>query len=140
MSKFRFRYPISVRYGDLDPQWHVNNSKFLTYIETTRLHYLLELGLFDGRSFNDLPFIVADVHVKYLLPIMPTDEVLVTMGITRIGTKSVVMEYEVWSADETRLFATAETVMVAYDYHTKASVPISAELRRIISDYEGKPL
>lgn len=140
MTKFRFHYPISVRYGDLDPQWHVNNSKFLTYIETARLHYLLKLGLFDGHSFNDLPFIVADVHVKYLLPIQPTDDVLVTLGTTRIGTKSAIMEYEVWSADETRLFATAETVMVAYDYATKSSVPVSAELRRTISEYEGKQL
>ncbi len=140
MTKFRFHYPISVRYGDLDPQWHVNNSKFLTYIETARLHYLLDLGLFDGHSFNALPFIVADVHVKYLQPIQPTDDVLVTMGITRIGTKSVIMEYEVLSGDEKTLFATAETVMVAYDYHSKTSVPVSDELRRVISEYEGKSL
>lgn len=140
MTNFRFHYPISVRYGDLDPQWHVNNSKFLTYIETARLHYLLKLGLFDGHSFNNLPFIVADVHVKYLQPIQPTDDVLITLGTTKIGTKSAIMEYEVWSADETRLFATAETVMVAYDYATKSSVPVSDELRRIISEYEGKQL
>ncbi len=138
MKKFRFQYPISVRYGDLDPQWHVNNSKFLTYIETARLHYLLELGLFDGHSFNDLPFIVADVHVKYLQPILPTDDVVVAMGITRIGNKSVTMEYEVLSADRARQFAAAETIMVAYDYYSKSSVPVSAELRRIIGDYEGK--
>jgi acyl-CoA thioester hydrolase len=138
MTKFRFQYPITVRYGDLDPQWHVNNSKFLTYIETARLHYLLNLGLFDGHSFNDLPFIVADVHVKYLEPIMPTDDVLVAMGITRIGNKSLTMEYEVLSADGSRLFATAETIMVAYDYHAKTSVPVSIELRKIICDYEGK--
>jgi len=139
MSKFRFHYPITVRYGDLDPQWHVNNSKFLTYIETARLHYLLEMGLFDGTSFDKLPFIVGDVHIRYFIPILPTDKVLVSMGITRIGTKSVVMEYEVTSGDGSRVFAAAETIMVAYDYHLKSSVPVSAELRKTISDYEGKP-
>jgi acyl-CoA thioester hydrolase len=138
MSKFRFQYPIAVRYGDLDPQWHVNNTKFLTYIESARLHYLLALGLFDGRSFDKLPFIVGDIHIRYLEPILPTDDVLVSMGVTRIGTKSLVMEYEVTSGDGQRLFATAETVMVAYDYFTKTSVPVSAELRKCIGDYEDK--
>ena len=138
MSKFRFQYPIAVRYGDLDPQWHVNNSKFLTYIETARLHYLLELGLFDGSSFNNLPLIVGDVHVRYLEPIFPTDDVLVSMGVTRIGNKSVVMEYEVTSSDGQRIFATAETIMVAYDYHKKTSIPVSTGLRKCFSDFEGR--
>jgi acyl-CoA thioester hydrolase len=138
MSKFRFHYPITVRYGDLDPQWHVNNSKIQAFIETARLYYLLELGLFDGNSFDKLPFIVGDVHIRYLIPILPTDEVLVSMGITRIGTKSVFMEYEVTSGDSSQLFAAAETIMVAYDYHLKSSVPVSAELRKIIGEYEGR--
>ena len=29
----------------------------------------MELGLFDGKSYHDLPFIVADVHILYLAPI-----------------------------------------------------------------------
>ena len=67
-----------------------------------------------------------------------TDEVVVSMGVTRIGTKSVVMEYEVTTPDGSRLFATAETVMVAYDYHTKKSSRSAPKLRKIIGDYEGR--
>ena len=140
MNKFRFHYPVAIRYSDLDPQWHVNNSRFLAYIETARLHYLIELGLFDGKSFNNLPLIVADVHVRYLQPIEPTDSVMVSMGVTRIGNKSLVMEYEVNSGDGVHCFATAETVMVAYDYHTKSSISVSAELRKRFSEYEGLAL
>jgi acyl-CoA thioester hydrolase len=138
MSKYKFTYPVSIRYSDLDPQWHVNNGRFLAYFETARLHYLLVLGLFDGRSFNDLPFIVADVHVSYLRPVEMTDEVIVSMGITKIGNKSLVMEYDLTSLDGKVIHATAETVMVAYDYHTKSSVPVSSEIRRKISEFEGK--
>jgi acyl-CoA thioester hydrolase len=138
MSRFKFTYPISVRYSDLDPQWHVNNGRFLTYCETARLHYIRNLGLFDGKNFNDLPFIVADVHVSFKLPIEPDDEVVVSMGVTKIGNKSVVMEYDITTPDGSRCYATAETVMVAYDYNEKKSIPVSVELRKRIGDFEGK--
>lgn len=138
MEKFRFHFPINVSYGDIDAQWHVNNKMFLNYIEAARFHYLMEAGLFDGRSFQELPFIVADVHVKYVSPIELGDPVVVSMGVTRIGNKSLLMEYLLSTPDESRVYATAETVLVTYDYHSKTSVPVNADIRRHISDYEGR--
>jgi acyl-CoA thioester hydrolase len=138
MTKFRFQFPITVNYGDIDAQWHVNNKVFMNYIESARFHYLLETGLFDAKSFLEVPFIVADVHVRYQLPIEFADPVVVSMGVTRIGNKSVVMEYIISTPDESRVFATAETVLVTYDYHSKTSIPVSAEIRQRISQYEGR--
>ena len=37
MADFRFYHPIEVRYGDLDPQGHVNNARYLTYLEQARI-------------------------------------------------------------------------------------------------------
>lgn len=37
MSRFGFYQPIEVRYGDLDPQGHVNNASYLTYIDQDKL-------------------------------------------------------------------------------------------------------
>ncbi len=138
MTQFRFHLPITVNYGDIDAQWHVNNKVYLTYIESARFQYLLETGLFDAKSFLEVPFIVADVHVHYQIPIEYSDPVVVSMGVTRIGNKSLVMEYIISTPDESRIFATAETVLVSFDYHTKTSIPVSAEIRQHISQYEGR--
>ena len=55
MESTQFSHAIEVRYGDLDPQGHVNNANFLTYLEQTRIHYLVELGLFKkGESFLEV--------------------------------------------------------------------------------------
>jgi acyl-CoA thioester hydrolase len=137
MNQFRFHTPIVVSYSDIDAQWHVNNKAFLSYIETARFQYLQEVGLFSGDSFLEVPFIVADVHVKYLAPIEYKDAVVVSMGVTHIGNKSVIMEYAITSPDGSRVYATAETVLVTFDYHTKTSIPVNAEIRRRISEYEG---
>ncbi len=138
MSKYRFSQPISVRYSDLDPQWHVNNARFLSYIEHARMNYLLKLGLFDGHSFWDLPLIVADMHVRFIKPIEMTDSVVVSMGVTRIGNKSLLLECEIASEDGLVVYATAENTLVAYDYRTKTAVPVSEELREIFGKFEGK--
>ncbi len=68
MSEFRFHLPIEVRYGDLDPQWHVNNARYLTFLEQGRMEYLRAMGLWDGEDFFNLGLIVADVHIAYLAP------------------------------------------------------------------------
>ncbi len=69
MADYKFYYPIQIRYSDLDPQWHVNNARFLSFIESARLAYIQHLNLWDGKSFRDLGLIVADAHLVYLKPI-----------------------------------------------------------------------
>lgn len=140
MTNFKFYYPIQVRYGDLDPQWHVNNTRFAVYLEQARLSYLMELGLFDGASFFDLGLIVADVHIAFIAPIALQQRVRVGARVARIGNKSLVFEYQIEDEENGQVLAKAETVMVAYDYHAQQSVPVSAEWRQKITAYEGAHL
>ena len=137
MSKFRFQIPITVRYGDLDPQWHVNNARFLSYSEQARSQYLIKLGLFDGFSFWNLPLIVGDIHCRYLVPIEPNTTVLVSMGVTKIGRKTLTIETEITGENGSPIYARLETIMVAYDYHTKKAEPVSDKIRARISEFEG---
>lgn len=138
MNSYRFKYPITVRYGDLDPQWHVNNTRFLTFAEQARFAYLMEQDLFDGKSFWDLPLIVGDIHCRYRVPIDPGVTVIISTGILSIGNKSLVMGSLITSEDGSIVHAEIETVMVAYDYRTKKAVPVSDELRATFEIYEGK--
>ena len=138
MSNFNFYLPLQVRYGDLDPQWHVNNARTVTFIEAGRFAYLRQVGLWDGESFLDLPMIVADVHVSFLAPIFYTQEIRVGVRVSRIGTKSVTFEYAIEDVKTGQVTTRAETVMVYYDYHTHSSCPVSAEWRAKISAIEGR--
>ncbi len=70
MSLFGFYQPIELRYGDLDPQGHVNNASYLTYIEQARIGYIRHLGLWQGGSFLDIGIILADVHLTFRAPIL----------------------------------------------------------------------
>ena len=38
-ENYTYYHPINVRFADLDPQAHVNNAIYLTYLESARLGY-----------------------------------------------------------------------------------------------------
>ena len=137
MSDFRFYHPIEVRYGDLDPQQHVNNARYLTYIEQARIAYVQEVGLWDGKSFQEIGIILAEARVTYLAPIVWGQTIQVGMRINRLGNKSFDVNYSIEDSNTNKLHATAATVQVAYAYHTATTIPIPAKWRKTITTYEN---
>ncbi len=140
MNAFKFSHPIHVRYGDLDPQGHVNNAAYLTYFEHGRLHYLMHLGLFSPeQSFLEIGIILASAEITYRQPIHFGQDVRVAVAITRLGNKSMDMAYRLYlSADQTVL-AEGSTVLVTFDYHSGATIPIPQHWRQVIQRFEGLP-
>jgi acyl-CoA thioester hydrolase len=136
-AEFKFYIPVEVRYSDLDPQWHVNNTRYLIYIEQARLEYLKHLGLFDSQNFLDLKMIIADVHVSFLAPILLGQNVRVGTRAARIGSKSITFEYRIEDADSGLLLATGEVVGVTYDYRAHATIPVPTDWREKIGAFEG---
>lgn len=137
MSDFRFYYPIEVRYGDLDPQGHVNNARYLTFLEQARFSYFRSLGLWTGGSFLDLGVILADVRITFRAPILYDCQIQVGTRIARLGNKSMTVVHGIEDLVDGREFATAETVLVSYDYHTNSSIPIPQDWREKIAAFEG---
>jgi len=137
MADFKFYHPVVVRYGDLDPQGHVNNAAFLTYLEHGRVNYIRHLDLWDGKSFLEIGFILARVELDYKAPILMTDRVEVGIRTSRLGNKSLDMEYLIRDADSGNLFGEAKTVQVAYDYQSGITIPLLPSWRETIEKFEG---
>lgn len=139
MSRFRFYHPIEVRYGDLDPQAHVNNASFLTYMEQARIAYIQALGLWDGRTFMDIGIILAEAQVVYRAPIYYGQKVRAGVRVSKIGTKSLTMEYVLEDIESSLQLATGKTILVTYDYHQACSIPIPEAWRLAINLFENGP-
>lgn len=138
MSAYRFYHPTEVRYGDLDPQGHVNNAKHLTYFEQARVAYMIELGLFTkDQSFMKIGVIVADVHITYLAPVYFGQNIKIGVRTAKIGNKSMTWEQNVLDSDAGRELSRGELVIVTYDYGTGKTIAIPQEWREKISEFEG---
>ena len=137
MSQFRFYHPVEVRYGDLDPQGHVNNAKHLTYFEQARIAYLLELGLFTkDQSFMEIGVILADVHITYLEPVYFGQNIKVGVHIAELRNKSMTWQQNIVDDESGKEIAKGEVVMVTYDYREAKTISIPQEWRDKISTFE----
>ena len=137
MDEPYFSCPIEVRYGDLDPQGHVNNANFLTYLEQARVNYLIRLGLFkEGQAFFDVGIILAEAQITFLSPILFGMKVVVEVRVTRLGNKSMDMAYRIVESVTGTQLAQASTTLVTFDYHVNKTILIPVGWREKISAFE----
>jgi len=137
MPDYRFYQPIEVRYGDLDPQGHLNNARYLTFMEQARINYIKHLGLWGGGSFLEIGIILAEISIKFLSAVQFGQPVRVGVRVTRLGNKSLDMHYRMEDAQAGVELANGTSVLVAYDYQAERSIPIPDHWRRVIKFFEG---
>jgi len=137
MTDFRFFHPVEVRYGDLDPQRHLNNAKYLTFFEQARVQYMIHLGLYtQDQSFMKIGVIVSDAHIAFLAPIHFGDDVKVGVQTSKLGNKSITIEQNIVNNASGQEMAKGEVVTVTFDYQSKKTISIPAEWRNKIKAFE----
>jgi acyl-CoA thioester hydrolase len=114
-----------VRFGDIDALGHVNNAVFLTYIESARVAFLLDAGA--ATSLEDMSIIVARIEIDFRAPVRFGSEVEIMVRATRFGDKSFDLEYVMRVDGE--VVAEAKSVLVAYDYAKRETMPVPDEWR-----------
>nr|WP_176993573.1 thioesterase family protein [Nonomuraea jiangxiensis] len=109
----RHVYPRTVRFADIDSQGHVNNVRFLDYLEDARF------GMFhiDPHNAGETPFkglVVTRHEIDYRRPLgFRATPVRVETWVTEIRPVRFTLQYEIRDDDE--VFVTAASVIAAYD-------------------------
>ena len=135
---FTYYHPIVVRYADLDPQGHVNNAAYMTYMESARLGYYERAGLWSPEQGEHTGMVVARAEIDYLAPVIYGQPLRVGVRLEKLGTKSMLFGFQVESAEGEQIFARGQSVMVAYDNAKGASRPVPPEWREKLAEFEGK--
>ncbi|MEU7916215.1 acyl-CoA thioesterase [Microbispora bryophytorum] len=108
----RFVFERKVRFADIDSFGHVNNVRFLDYLEDARVSMLWERPRELAGRRQDL--VVARHEIDYRRPLtFRADPVRVEMWVTEISSVRFTLAYEI--RDDETLYAEARTVLVAYD-------------------------
>ena len=113
-----------VRWDDIDAFGHVNNAKYLTYIQEARFLWspLLEM-------------VVAKAEVDYLVPIYVGGRFYdITLWVEQIGNSSFTLGYEV-IGDNGVVHAKVKTVQVAVSMETKKSRPLTDSEREFLKQH-----
>jgi len=122
------RVPLSVRWRDLDAFNHVNNSKYLSYLEEARLRWMLGVP---GQGLDDhVAPVVAAAHLNYRRPIEWPAEVDIELFVERLGNTSVSIGHRIVDAhDESVLYCDGNVVMVWIDRGTGRAAELPVAVR-----------
>lgn len=85
--------PVHVRWSDQDVFGHVNNATLLTLLEDARIRFLTQVAAKDGYPEFQGPKLVASQSINYRHPVHFGTELLVEIGVSRIGIKSYTLSY-----------------------------------------------
>jgi acyl-CoA thioester hydrolase len=125
---------VHVRWDDLDAFGHINNAKYLTYVQEARVDFTWFSRQKNGKSPLLADMVVARAEVDYIEPIYDGGmEVDCQIWITRIGNASFEMEYEIIHKGVIR--ARIKTTQVAVSVETKRSRSLSDEERAFLTEY-----
>ncbi|MEN8114837.1 MAG: thioesterase family protein [Actinomycetota bacterium] len=72
------RFPIRVRFYELDPYYHVNHAVYVQYFEAARIELLREAGMtLKGMEEDGVMLVVADIATRFQKPAQADDELVV---------------------------------------------------------------
>ena len=126
-----FRMPLQLRWGDLDAFNHVNNSRYLTYLEEARIRWFDSLG--EPWVTDDFAPVVASVLLNYRAPIPYPADVIVELFMERLGGSSVTIGHRIISADGKMLYNDGQVVAVWIDRTNGRATPLPEAVRRLAS-------
>lgn len=135
MSDRQYITEIDVRFRDLDPLRHVNNSVYVTYLETARAAFYDEVV---GTRLEEMGTVLAHLEIDFQQPILAEHDVTVALNVENLGYSSIPMVYEIRIEDSKgnqTIAATAETVQVCVDSETGEVQSIPSLWRERITNW-----
>ncbi len=136
LNAYRGIVQLPVQWGDMDIGHHVNNVVYLRYLETGRVAYLQEVGFPNMSTFEGIGPILAEIHVKYKLPVTFPDTLSVGTRVTKMDDYNLFMETVIVSEQWQKITTTAEARIVSYDYRTKQKAHTPPDLKKKIAEWE----
>lgn len=110
-------YLCPLRWSDMDAYGHVNNVRFLTYLEEARVDLLLNAAGERGRAMLDTGVVVARHEIDYKKPLVHRPEpVPIEVWTDEVRAGSFTVAYRVADGPgRDDVYATARTVLVPFD-------------------------
>ncbi|WP_028292519.1 acyl-CoA thioesterase [Oceanobacter kriegii] len=123
---------IKVRGYHLDIYQHVNNARYLEFLEEARWEFVEQHNLLELFASQNLAFIVVNINISYLRPALAGETLRVLSAIDTLGNKSGAVKQKVVllkDGKEADTIAEAKVTFCLVDLKTQQTVPISGNVR-----------
>ncbi|QPG26341.1 YbgC/FadM family acyl-CoA thioesterase [Pantoea sp. SM3640] len=120
---------IKVRGYHLDVYQHVNNARYLEFLEEARWEWLEVAEAFHWLQEQKLAFVVVNININYRRPAVLGDVLVIDSEITQLNGKSGIIAQRVLLAGQETVVADAALTFVCIDLRTQKAVALEGELR-----------
>jgi len=126
---------VEVRFADIDMLGHVNNAKYITYLESARIKYFDEVvGEIDWKQNG---FILAKTVIDYKGPVLLRDgHITVYTKCSKMGNKSFELTYTLVKSSNQQEVAQGVTTLVGFNYAEQRTIQIPEEWKEKITKFE----
>ncbi|KUO94955.1 acyl-CoA thioesterase [Ferroacidibacillus organovorans] len=127
------RITLVVRSTEIDINGHVNNAKYLEYLEWGREDFY-ERAMLDYETLFQLGVITvsANISINYRREAKQNDVLTVITRPGQLGNKSFVFHQTILREADDTLIADASVTLVTVDTKTRKSTPLPARLRAVL--------
>ena len=127
-------YHIPVRWGDMDALGHVNNSRYFTYLEQARIHWLAQLQQSVTSADPQGPVLI-NASCTFLKAVVYPATLIVKMFIGDLGRTSMMTYYDVsQESDPETCYAQGAGKIVWIDYKKNKPIALPSFIRDLMSD------
>lgn len=120
---------IKVRGYHLDVYQHVNNARYLEFLEEARWQWLEDVDAFHWLMEQQLAFVVVNININYRRPAVLGDVLNIESEVSQLSGKSGIIAQRVLLASDNSVVADAALTFVCIDLRTQKAVPMEGELR-----------
>ena len=124
LEDFPYRLSDNVRFGDLDPNQHVNNAVYATYFATGRVTLMKDRT--NGLMPEGVTWIMVRLDMHFRAELRWPGTIEMGLGVVKFGRTSVTFDQVVFS--EGKCVASAQSVSVLLDEATRKPMSLTPEI------------
>ncbi|EOW6516769.1 YbgC/FadM family acyl-CoA thioesterase [Cronobacter dublinensis] len=128
---------IKVRGYHIDVYQHVNNARYLEFLEEARWDGLENDESFKWMMAHNIAFIVVNININYRRPAVLGDMLTITSEMKQLNGRSGVLSQVITLGPEDEVVADALITFVCVDLKTQKALPIEGELREKLENITG---
>lgn len=131
------RYPFVhrqyVAWGEMDPFAHLNNVVYARYFENARVEFFERLGVWSHEARSEHGPVIINLEMQFRRQVRYPATLDVTLGITRLKSRSMSFLCSMWQGDECVHTAKADSLWVHFEQESPRSIP--SDLIGLLHEY-----
>lgn len=124
---------IVVRGYHLDFYQHVNNARYLEFLEEARWSFMEEKKTIEWLKQHGLAIVIVNINMNFRRAAVLYDRLIIKTQTVKFGTKSLVIHQDIFLKDTDIKIHDADTTLVILDAEKQKTVEISEEIRDLFA-------